>query len=127
MLQEIRTLINAVPKDKEDNGNTIVISDDFEEGESSKSMSCEKCNFKTSTESQMKLHYYKSHSKQGKNLFKSNKSSECIPCELCEYIAKGHVDYALHIEIHQSDLQNFLRNFHFHLFLRDLDILILSL
>ena len=50
----------------------------------------------------MRVHKYTIHDKQSKNSFKSNKSSECIPCDACEYIAKGALDFSLHISKHQT-------------------------
>lgn len=107
LVREIKSLIKGSPDKEKEDPSIILVPDDTEEGESSKTIACDSCSFKTTSETQLSLHKYAVHdqSKQTKNSYKSNKNSDRIPCDACDYVGKGAIDYALHIEKHESNLQ----------------------
>ena len=106
LLKDIKLLVKT--SNAEDNSNVIDISGENEEGgASSRLLCCDSCNFKTSSESQLRKHKISEHkqSNQTKNSYQTNKSSELLPCDACDFIAKGALAYSLHIKQHEIDLQ----------------------
>ena len=107
LFKEIQSLVKATPTEKGDSDVIDITAENEDGGASSSLLCCDSCTFKTSSESQLRKHKISQHkqSHQTKNSFKTNKSSESLPCEACDYTAKGALAYSLHIKQHEMDIQ----------------------